>query len=265
MTKSTHLDNHLSPYERAVAYYALPRVTSRVTLALIIAYCLCLAEVLAAITYGLLTHKEGWTRASLIGLAILIAFGIIIFLCRAFLNDVRKRRLLEAARDAPELPEEPSDTPDPFQKHVLLRRPMRLIDNVLGISDDLGGRAYTVQRDKSGRSWEVRGADGSEPLTVRQLRRSISFSFEARSTSWIAVYRGDEKIAEAKRRFSLMESSVVITAYAPEGPEIVARASGLYQNEILVGRTYQVRQHIYLDIREESLTDGLLGFFIAMV
>jgi len=97
------------------------------------------------------------------------------------------------------------------------------------------------------------------------MGRSISFSFEAGSPSWIAMYRGGEKVAEAKRRFSLMDPFVVITDYQADRQALVVRGNGLYENEILVGRTYQVRRCAYLDTREESMTDGLLGFFIAMV
>ncbi len=257
------------PYERAVAYYALPRVTSHVTLGLIIAYCVCLAEVVATIAYGLLFEKEAWTRGGLMALAALIVFGVVMFLCRAFLYEVRERRLLDAARDTPDPRTYSLGTPDPFQGHVLLRRPRRLIDNIIEISKNAGELVYTAQRDKAGRSWEVSSAAGGEPLTLRQMGRSISFSFEAGAPSWVIAHRGGEKVADAKRRFSVMEQSVVITDYEPGGPpegeQLVARANGLYRNEILIGRTYQVRRYAYLDIREESLTDGLLGFFIAMV
>jgi len=44
----------ISDYERAVCYYTLPRVTSRVTLALVIAYAVCVFEALGALCIGVL-------------------------------------------------------------------------------------------------------------------------------------------------------------------------------------------------------------------
>ena len=53
----------MTPYERAVCYYTLPKVIHPITLGLIWVYALCVIEAVGAFSYGVYTGDMDWTMA----------------------------------------------------------------------------------------------------------------------------------------------------------------------------------------------------------
>ena len=69
---------HLTDYERAICYYTLPKITHPVTFGLLAVYVVCIIEALGVLAYGATTHREGITRAGLLAVGGIVAFGVIV-------------------------------------------------------------------------------------------------------------------------------------------------------------------------------------------
>lgn len=274
MSEHDEQSDHLSEFERAVCYYTLPKVTSPVTLGLIVAYAVCFLEAAGVMVYGLVQDSmrdEGqatvsaWTKWGTVALVAIIIFGIVAFLFRAFMNDLRQRRMLATARGVPDAIVETEDVPNPFGGHLLIRYPRHPTSRERSIMDNDGHVLYTVVEETHGKNWSIAPADGEGVLSVKSSSRGVSFGFDRGTPAELRVLRDDKEVAHVKKRFSFATPSVIISASEPEPHEIVARGRSLYHNERLIGRIYYIRRYLYLDIEKDRLNDGILGFFVAMV
>ena len=167
----------LSDYERAVCYYTLPRIIHPITFSLVVVYTICLLEALGVLTYGLLWDKDSIARMGAIALAGIVVFGIVAFTLRALTNEVRQRRLLAMAHNAPDTESNAQDVPDPFTDHILLRHPLHNRGDLFPCTDNDGNLAYFVESAGSSPWWRVRDAQDNEVIRVRILATASSFSF----------------------------------------------------------------------------------------
>ena len=96
-------------------------------------------------------------------------------------------------------------------------------------------------------------------------RNSSSFSFDSGGARHVLVRRGDEEIAEITRHTSIRLAEVDIRCQGDEGErDYKCISGGIYLNEDLVGRVYEVRGFHYIDIEKKHLCEGILAFFITI-
>lgn len=264
-TKETAIDSgHVTDYERAICYYTLPRVTSPMSFGLIVAYGVCFVEAAGALIYGLASGHEIWTRWGMICMGAIVAFGIVTFLGRAFLNEVRERRALAAAQGVPDAAEDLEDTPDPFSNHVLLRHIEHYTGHDFAVTDNRGETQYNVSITHHGRVWNVKDGEDEPLLELRVWKSGRSFLFSSATPRRFTVSRDGEEVAHGQQRFSLRASIVDVQCNGAESLDFTVKDRGIYRGERLVGRIYYLRRHVYLDVEEDSFHHGILGFFITM-
>lgn len=267
MKESTPSTHPLTAYERAVCYYSLPRVTHPMTLGLVMAYLLCLFEALALFLYGLIGDHEKLTRWGIVLLVAIIVFGLVAFMIRAFLNDVRERKLLHMANRVPDvsgnIPSDSDLTEDPFEDHVLLYYALHHPGKTMDVFDINQQRCYTVAHNGR-RQIAVSDPQGNELFSVNTRGVGGSFSLADQRASKAVVMKDEVEVANLQRRFSLSLSRFEIFVSDLSVPRFFVSGGSIYEDEHLIGRTYSIRGQLYLDIREDCLHDGILGYFIAM-
>lgn len=253
----------ITPYERAVCYYTLPKVIHPITLGLIWMYALCVVEAVAAFAYGVYSGDMDWTTAGSYSFAGIVAFGVVVFFVRALLNDVRQRKALAEARNSPMLtPAE--DVPDPFAEYVLLKHPAHAQGSLFECATGDDSLHYVVEHHPHSREWIVRAANGTELFRVKVLRGVRSFSFSMDRPRLMAVVKGGQEIARIRRRGGLGASSTEITSEVLSPKAVLVKNRGIYVNNALRGRIYALRGDDYLDVHRETLNDALLGYFVTI-
>lgn len=263
MADKDALSEHLNPYERAVCYYTLPRITRPLTYGIIVAYAVCLLEAAAAAAYGLVAHKEVWLNAGGACLVGMIVFGMVVFSARTFLNELHQRRAIAQARGVPE-PED-TDLPDPFAGHRLLRHPRNIRGHLYTCTRDDATPQYRVEESVRRRRWKIFEPEGTEVCEVRALSGPRSFSFGSSGPSHLAVYVAGERVAQVDRRVSFVTERTDIHLIAPEGRGYRVENRSIYHEDRLVGRIYYLRHSLYLDIEEEHLNPGTLAYYATML
>lgn len=264
MSSSTPATPTITPYERAVCYYTLPKVIHPVTFGIIIVYALCVLEAIGAFAYGIYAKDMQWTTIGSYAFAGIVAFGLIVFFVRALLNDVRQRKALAEARSSPmHTPAE--DVPDPFADHVLLKHPIHAQGTLFDCSSGDDSRRYIVEHRPNSREWIARAPDGAELFTVRVLSGVSSFSFSMGGRpKLLGVFKEGTEIARILRRGGLMETVTEITSETLSPKFLTIRSRGIYIGGALRGRIYDLRGNDYLDVHREALNDALLGYFITI-
>ena len=255
---------HISDFERAVCYYTLPRVTSPVTFGLIVAYAVCFLEAVGVTAYGFIWENEIYSRAGVVALIGITIFGIVAFLVRAFMNEVRKQRALASAKGVHDVSEEAGDLPDPFEGHVLLRFHREKPSGSARVTDNEGNLRYLVTTRKHGHAWLVEDADGDAHLKLEGRWGGRSFNFDFDTPMHLSVYKDDREVARLDRRRGFRMPTVDITSGESENDRCVARGLSFYKDDRLVGRIYRLRGYAYLDIEGGSYREGVLGYFVAM-
>ena len=252
-------EEHLTEYERAVCYYTLPRVVRPVTFGLIIAYAVCLAEAAAALFIGLLIENQTWTVAGAFATAAIVLFGLLVFMMRALVNELRQRSALAEARDVPDALEDNEDFPDPFAGHLLLKRPSDARGRLYACTEEDHTIRYFVASNTDGRRWNVRTPQDSEVCTVTRMRRWTDIGFRIR----FQVRRGEETRGRIVREAGLTAPHAhVYDLSGEEQREYIVRDNGIFFGGTLVGRIYALRGAHYLDIEREHFNDALLAHFV---
>ncbi len=257
-------EDRLSEYERVVCYHTLPRVAAPVTLSLVLVYGFCLLEAVLALAYGLTAHAQAWTTAGAWSLAGLVVFGMAAFFLRALLNDARERYLLAEARRMPECAPA-SGVPDPFAGHLLFKRPAEPKGELFACTSDGGAVRYSIEVRRPHRHWRVCTGVDIPVFDVLAFHGVRSFEmFPGRSAPGRAeVYRDNVLLAEIQRRFSWSGVRTQITPREGGVPWLFFR-EGIYHNGRLVGRIYEVRSWLYLDVETEHATDGVLALYLTL-
>ena len=255
----------LTTYERAVCYYTLPRILPPVTVGMITAYAVCLFEAFAALAYGLLWKDTDITLIGVWSLAGIVLLGILAFFFRSLVGEVRRRRLLAEARGLPNPDDDSADLPDPFAEHVLLRCPFSHRGKPLECADSKGHVFYRVQIGQ-GSDWRILcNAQNQEILRLRVEAGSSSFSLREDTPSRVAMYRGETLIARLRTKFSFGEPTAVLECFEPDEREYLIRAHGIYRDHVLVGRFYDLRGYLYIDVHQSACEEAVLGVFATMV
>jgi len=258
-------ESRISEYERAVCYYSLPRVSSPVTSALIAAYALCLLEAVAALAYGLWRDDPVWSKWGTIALAAIIAFGVIAFMLRAFLNEVRERRLLSQAHSVTDPTSGFDDLPDPFADHVLYSYHNASMESVLAVQDRDGQPVYRMETESSGTRRVSRRPEGEELFQATVIRSRLGFVLQPNGRiSRVRVTHGDKTLATIRRLFSLGPLLAEVTLEKPESATYVIRGGTIFFQDTSVGHIYDLRDFTYLDIDSAHFNDGILAYFLTM-
>jgi hypothetical protein len=256
--------NPITQYERAICYYALPRMVSPVTLGLLVAYALCVAEALAALAYGIYAGNEPWARAGLFAFAALVIFGVVVFTGRALLNEVRERRLLAAARGVPDAKAGVLQGADPFAGHVLLRHPLHHEKRHFDCESGDNTTRYHVEQTIARDAWEVTSGDGEAVCTVRVDKWAPSFALTQGNPWRMTVYVQGEAVAEIRHRYSLGPPRVELRMLQKPDTACQVRGDVVFQGPTPVGRLYRLRGNLYLDVRREALNPVILGYFATL-
>lgn len=264
MAQDERDNGHITDFERAVCYYTLPRVAHPVTFGLIIAYAVCLFEAVGVWIYGAIWDNETYARAGLIAVVGIVVFGVIIFLARAFLVEFRSRRALAAAGGVGDADADADGLPDPFANHVLLRFHRPTPSGATDITDNAGNLKYTVSGKGQGHTWTVKDAQSETEIALDGRWGGRSFFFDAGAPMAILVYRGDEEIARIQRRRGFRDPVVDIACREPDECHFVARGTGFYKADRLVGRVYRLRGYTFLDVEKDCFNEGILSFYVSM-
>lgn len=255
----------ISDYERAVCYYTLPRVTSRVTLALVIAYAVCVFEALGALCIGVLFDNRTWTVVGAAALVALTLFGIVVFTARSVVSEVRRRRALAAAEDVPDAPdhvvESGEEIPNPFAGHVLLRRPAGMPNTLRRVTHAAAEPLAEVERAASGKTWVLRGPDGAEWCTARGAGGVPSFAFGTALPRVLTLTRGGRPVGQLRRTLGLRAPGVIVRREGARPLELRVANDSVFLGDRLVGRIYTLRGAAYLDVEAECLCEGLVVYF----
>jgi len=271
MLESAEHQEHLSDYERAVCYYTLPRVISPVTFGTICVYCVLLAQTLAATCYGWYTNDRAWTVGGVVAFLWLIALGSILFLIRAFVNEVRERRALAQAHGMQDAVPASSEIPDPFGGHVLLRHRAAARGRLFSCTENDASLQYFVDSPqehfvnfgKRGKDhWNVRTKHDTEYCHIQVLRGLPSFTLDPALPGKLSVTKDDMEIARIVSRFSFQAPTTEIQILQPNPRKYVVRRQGIYHQDRLVGRMYSLRQSNYLDVEESHFNEGILAYFV---
>jgi hypothetical protein len=263
MTQPDNKSERLTEFERAVCYETLPHVARPLTLRVVFAYTAVLLLSFVAMAYGVRTENRDWTTWGAIAFAVVVVAGIIGFLYRALFIAVRQRAALAQAEEMPNVESGFDELPDPFAGHALLRYYRVRDTDAKMITANRGETVYTAKRVGS-HGWEVRDPAGEPVVVVEASRPARSFSFDWGMPSQFRVLRNGEPVAEIERRLTIGPSCVEIRNLQT-GETIEFRDGGIYDGEALVGRIYDIRNYLYLDVRQSRLDDAVLGFYVAML
>lgn len=248
----------ITEYERAVCYYSLPRVTSTVTIGLVAAYAVCFIEAVAVLVFGVIRGEPVWIEWGTIALAAIIVLGVVAFLLRAFLNDVRRRRLLQPKMEIPLTDSGFDDLPDPFTGNILLRFHETHRRKTFIIDDNTGHPQYEVT-PKGYAHKTVRNCATDETFSIQLKHRGVAFYLDKGAAANVIIRRGKETIGIARERFHLVKRLHEIES---QGLNYTVRDGAIIYNEQTIGRTYALRGLQCLDIQEEHLNPGTLAYFI---
>jgi hypothetical protein len=280
----TTQQEHLTDYERALCYYTLPRVVSPITFGLIIAYAVCFLEAVAVLTIGLVLQNSTWTNIGTIALIAISVFGVIIFTARALINEVKRRQALEEAEGVPNAESASDCSPDPFAEHTLLRYAVHSTGTIYRCQHHKAEPAYTVEHSTHPKAWTVTDTTDESVCRAVSLKRAGSFSLSGGAPSSLVIFQGEHEIARAQRPFSLTAPRTEIQCQEPNVRQFIIRSGSIYlvltgdqpvpplpelkpghfRGERLIGRIYELRSQIYLDIEAEYLDDALLAYYTTL-
>lgn len=91
-----------------------------------------------------------------------------------------------------------------------------------------------------------------------------SFMISMGVPSRLTVYKGEDVIAEIVRRFSFSSLVVDISCLKPSPVCYLVRGQTVFREGVMIGRIYELRRSVYLDIKRNALHDALLGFFATL-
>ena len=254
-------NEHLSAYERAVCYYTLPKVISPVTYGLVIVYAICILESVGAFSYGLATDNQTWKVAGSIAFAGIVVFGMFAFTIRALLNDWSRRSTLAAARNVPDT-DKSEDIPDPFADHLLLRRLKEPATEVFACLTNEATIKYYIEVRKEENHWRIHTPQDEllfEVLVEHDILRVGLFKTHPMRLS---VFSDKKKMASIVCRNTLRTAIADVFELIPAEMKYFIQDGCIYCAGRLVGRIYDIRNYLYLDIERGHANSGILAYFI---
>ncbi len=255
---------HLSDYERAICYYTLPKIANPITLGLVIVYVVLLVEAVGVVVYGLAVDADSLTRGGAVALGIIVVLGIVTFMLRALMHEVRLRRALAVARGVPDAIADIEDLPDPFAAHLLIRHPLHARGDLFPCTDNANKLMYFVESAPHSPWWKVRNPHDEEVLRVHVQAGSSSFLPRSGVPSRLSVFVGNDEVARIHRRFSLAVPTISVSCLRPAQKEYTLQRGSIFSGKRLVGRIYYLHRSLYLDIEKDEFHEAILGLFITM-
>jgi hypothetical protein len=276
----------VSDFERAICYYTLPKITHSLRSGTVLLFAALLLISLAVLVMGLVYQSQMWIMGGAISLAVLELFGIAAFGVHAFLNDVRRRSVLETAGGVPNADDAETDFPDPFAGHTLVRH---IVDHIIlahegkehfreseiysrgpleihrGHEGHLEKLDYLVDHTPGKTGWHVKTPQGEEIFTVKRLGGAGSFMFSSGTPKRMAVFSAGVEVAHIERRFSFARQLINIQCAGSDQRPYTISDEGIYAEDQLVGRIFFLRGSFYLDIDESHLNLGILGYFTTLI
>jgi hypothetical protein len=255
---------HLTDYERAICYYTIPKVTQPLTFGLIIAYVVCLMEAVILLLYGIAKDDDFLTTLGTWALAGIVLLGVVAFMVRAFMNEMKQRRALAVAKGVPDAIADLGNIPDPFADHVLLRHPLQARGDLFPCTDNTGTLTYFVESSPSSPWWKVKDPHDNEVIRVHIESAGGSFLLSEAFPARLAVYEGAELVARLRRRFSLSAPTILIECYRPKPMTYLFSREGIYRDKRLVGRIFYLHHSLYLDVEQDEFHNAILALFVVM-
>lgn len=255
----------LTPYERAACYYTLPRVAPSIPAAFVFLYG---GLLLSLLTLLCVVAVYGSARATytLVLIVVLAAFaGILAVMARGVLHEIRIRRVLQEAQNAPAVESMDDSLPDPFEHHVLLRHPGNPIGRLTACTSDSMDIEYFLDNTGDEGVWTVRTPQDEEMLTVRATGGIGSFAFVLSQATRFSVHVGNVEVARIEEGGTLLNPSTNIICHTPIERTYAVRDGGIHLADRLVGRVYYVHRAHFLDIEKDHLNEGTLGYFASLV
>ena len=259
--KTETSNDHINAYERAVCYYTLPKMATPVTYGLVAAYAICVLESVSAFSYGLFSANQTWTIAGAAAFAGIVIFGMIAFTIQALVNDWRKRATLAVAHNAPDAAET-DDIPDPFSDHILAQRPAHPSAEVYACVTNEGVIEYYVEVRRDETHWRIRTPQDQALFDILAEHDVMPVGIFRTPPVRLGVYTEKKKVAVIVRRNTLRTAIVDIYTLVPMETQYMIKAGCIYFSGRLVGRIYDLRDNIYLDIEKEYATSGILAHFM---
>jgi hypothetical protein len=264
--------DHITAWERAVCYYTLPRVITPVAYGLIVIYTILLFQGLAIMIAGVVIPDTAWVRFGSTAIIVLVMGGLAVFMARALVNDIRTRRALGAAAGVPDPGDSDSgeDLPDPFEGHILLKRPVRVPGTLYSCTTEDASIQYFIEHDARKRSlfplarrdwWRIKTPQDEEVCTIEIERGGGSFLIGS-LPGRLRVTRNGDGIAHIHTRFGVTVPGTQIHMENHETPGYLIRNRSIDHAGRLVGRIYRLRYSCYLDIEEKHFNEGILAWFI---
>ena len=254
-------NEHISAYERAVCYYTLPKVISPITYGLVAVYALCILESLAALVYGYAIDNQTWKVAGAATFAAMTVFGMLAFTIRAVINDWRRRSVLAYARHVPD-PNASDDIPNPFADHILLRRLKEPRTEVYACMTNTGGIEYYIEIKKEHHHWHINTPQDQRLFEVLLEHDSLPVGLFKTSPLRVSIFSEKKRIATVVCRNTLRSTVVDIFEILPAETTYCIKDGCIYCANRLVGRIYDIRSYLYLDIERQHATSGILAYFM---
>lgn len=256
------LDDCISDYERAVCYFTLPRLIFHLNPILLFIYFVSVIVAFLITFMGLIWANSYLSYGGTIALAIIILYGIIAITGRTLLNELRWRKYLAEAHGSTS--QVSLDLPDPFEDHELYIVPLKDKQTTLYPCVNREGEIlYFIEEKEKGRQWIVKDSLEKEVYTIRAKHVWFSIVFTSKAPLILKVYHNDKLVAQVKPRFSFFGSAYLVTLFEPKITAYWVLQSGIFLQRELVGRIYQVRKNLYLDVQKPHFNLGILSLLIS--
>jgi hypothetical protein len=263
MSEKNHHE-HLGDYERAIFYYTIPQVTSPVTVRVVAVYSFLLVAAFGVLAYGLHSERSEFVTWGTAALGVIIVVGIVAFLFHAFSNQLAEDKALRAAKNIPDADSAFDDIPDPFSDHLLLCVSRHGAGKGIQVVDRKGHPQYVLPGGRSASPVRVDNADGEEVLRLEARSGGVGFTVSRGTPSRITVSADGERIAQIRRKVHFGPEKVAI-AMADDGvPGLEVLGGGVYAGATMVGRVYEARGNVYLDVEKRYFNNGLLAYYLLM-
>ncbi len=263
MSEKNH-QKHLGDYERAIFYYTIPRVTSPVTVRVVVVYSILLVTAFAILAYGIRTERGELVTWGTVALGIIIVLGIVTFLFHAFSNQLAEDKALRAAKNMPDADSAFDDIPDPFSDHLLLSAPRHPDEKQVHVGDKKGRHKYVLPDGRAASTVRVQNADGQELLRLTAKSGGVGFTVSRGTPSRIAVSAEGNQVGQVRRKFHFGPEKVAVMMTDDGTPDLEILGGGIFAGKDMVGRVYEVRGNVYLDVQQSYFNDGLLAYFLLM-
>ena len=208
-------------------------------------------------SHGLYVNDETWDDT-----AYYWNIGLIIFLLRNLLNDIRTRTALAQTQGVPDAIDD--SLPDPFEDHVLLKHPLNQHGKLFALTEDDLSISYFVDASPEHDWWKIVDAEDQEVCRVKAEGGISSFIFNVSLPKALTIYKDEKIFSRIFPRFSFASPTIHITKEDDTAILYIIKGQGIYMQEQLIGRVYTLRNSLYLDVQKKHLNESILAYFVTL-